>query len=72
MDFPARPPAVKHIPDALAIGLGRPPLEVWAANDSVSLGVRPVREVTASSIRSVATQPNDTSSTLTQDHSGNR
>ena len=32
----------------------------------------PVREVTASSIRNVATQPKDTNKTVTHDHSGNR
>ncbi len=37
MDFPARPPVVKPIPDALSVGLGRPPLEVWAANDYIAV-----------------------------------
>lgn len=38
----------------------------------VFLGVLPVRDVTASSIRNVATQPNDANTTMTHDHSGNR
>jgi PhzF family phenazine biosynthesis protein len=37
MDFPARPPVMKLIPDALAVGLGHPPLEVWAANDYIAV-----------------------------------
>lgn len=37
MDFPARPPVVKSIPDALVVGLGRQPQEVWAANDYIAV-----------------------------------
>lgn len=47
----------------------------WAGLErsySAFLGVRPLRDVTASKIRNVATQPNDTNKTMTHDHSGNR
>lgn len=37
MDFPARPPEVKPIPDTLVIGLGRSPLEVWAGKDYIAV-----------------------------------
>jgi predicted PhzF superfamily epimerase YddE/YHI9 len=37
MDFPARPPVAKPIPDALVAGLGRQPQEVWAANDYIAV-----------------------------------
>lgn len=37
MDFPARPPVAKPIPDALVAGLGRVPQEVWAANDYMAV-----------------------------------
>ena len=37
MDFPARPPALCPIPDGLADGLGRVPLEVRAANDYLAV-----------------------------------
>lgn len=37
MDFPARPPVAKPIPDALVAGLGRMPQEVWAANDYMAV-----------------------------------
>ena len=39
---------------------------------SVFLGLLLVRDVTASSIRSEATQPSDTNKTVPHDHSGNR
>lgn len=37
MDFPARPPVAKPIPDALVAGLGRVPQEVWAASDYMAV-----------------------------------
>ena len=37
MDFPARPPVAKPIPDALVAALGRTPREVWAANDYIAV-----------------------------------
>ena len=37
MDFPARPPAFRPIPDALVSGLGRTPVEVWTANDYIAV-----------------------------------
>lgn len=37
MDFPARPPVAKPIPEALVAGLGRSPQEVWAANDYIAV-----------------------------------
>lgn len=39
---------------------------------AASLGALPELDVTASSIRSTATQPNDTNRTVTHDQSGNR
>lgn len=37
MNFPARPPQLCSIPDALVDGLGRSPQEVWAANDYIAV-----------------------------------
>ncbi|SFL34010.1 phenazine biosynthesis protein PhzF family [Nitrosomonas aestuarii] len=37
MDFPARPPMVKPIPDALVVGLGHTPQEVWVANNYIAV-----------------------------------
>lgn len=37
MNFPARPPTSCSIPDVLVDGLGRVPVEVWAANDYIAV-----------------------------------
>lgn len=37
MDFPARPPALCEVPEALIMGLGQHPIEVVAADDYIAL-----------------------------------
>ena len=37
MNFPARPPVLRSVSDALVAALGRTPQEVWAANDYIAV-----------------------------------